>query len=184
MSTASARPNNESRGEAREHAARSILRRYGVVCRAVLERESQLPAWRELLAIFRTWEARGEIRGGRFVDALGGEQFALTEAVEMLRRARRERRTDEWVVLSAADPLNLAGVLTPGGRVAAVHSHRLLYRDGVAVASLVAGGLEWLERLDTAAKRRAEAVLAAAPRAGARRRSRDPARVSPLRPVP
>ena len=117
------------------------------------------------------------------MDALGGEQFALTEAVEMLRRARRERRSDEWVVLSAADPLNLAGVLTPGGRVAAVHSHRLLYRDGVAVASVVAGGLEWLERLDTAARRQAEAALAA-PRPGVRHRSDSSTRVSPLRPVP
>ncbi len=170
----------EERRAAREHAAGSILRRYGVVCRSVLERETQLPAWRNLLGIFRAWEARGEIRGGRFVDALGGEQFALSEAVEMLRRTRRERRADEWVVLSAADPLNLAGVLTPGGRVAARHGHRLLYRDGVAVASLTAGGLEWLEQLDAAGKRKAELELAA-PRVTSRRGRGS--RVSPLRPV-
>jgi len=170
----------EARREAQEHAAGSILRRYGVVCRSVLERETQLPAWRDLLGIFRTWEARGEIRGGRFVAALGGEQFALKEAVEMLRRARRERRPDEWVMLSAADPLNLAGVLTPGGRVAAIHSHRLLYRDGVAVASLTAAGLQWLQSLDTADRDRAESLLSA-PRADLRRRPSP--LVSPLRPA-
>jgi len=180
--TMPANASSEVRREAQEHSARSILRRYGVVCRSVLERESQLPAWRELLGIFRRWEARGEIRGGRFVAALGGEQFALTEAVEMLRRVRRERRADEWVALSAADPLNLAGVLTPGGRVPAVHSHRLLYRDGVPVASLTAGGLEWLESLDTAGKHRAESLLSAA-RSNSRRRPHRGPQVSPLHPV-
>ena len=128
------------------------------------------------------FERRFFLGGGRFVAALGGEQFALTEAVEMLRRVRRERRADEWVVLSAADPLNLAGVLTPGGRVPAVHSHRLLYRDGVPVASLTAGGLEWLESLDTAGKHRAESLLSA-PRSNSRRRPHRDPQVSPLHPV-
>ncbi len=161
LATAPADLSGESRREANEHAAQCILRRYGVVCRSVLERESHLPSWRELLGIFRRWEARGEIRGGRFVTAPGGEQFALANAVEMLRRCRRDAQADEWVVLSAADPLNLAGILTPGGRVAAVHTHRLLYRDGVPVATLTAAGLQWLERLEGAEMRRAEAELRA-----------------------
>jgi len=149
----------ENREELCEHAARSLLRRYGVVCRSVLQRENGLPGWRDLLRVFRRLEARGEIRGGRFVGALGGEQFALAEAVKALRRCRRDSNADDWIVLSAADPLNLAGILTPGGRVPAVHSHRLLYRDGVAVATLTAAGLQWLERLDRAERRRAEMEL-------------------------
>ena len=149
----------ENREELCEHAARSLLRRYGVVCRSVLQRENGLPGWRDLLRVFRRLEARGEIRGGRFVGALGGEQFALAEAVKALRRCRRDSSADEWIVLSAADPLNLAGILTPGGRVPAVHSHRLLYRDGVAVATLTAAGLQWLEHLDRTERRRAEMEL-------------------------
>ena len=149
----------ENREEVCEHAARSLLRRYGVVCRSVLQRENGLPGWRDLLRVFRRLEARGEIRGGRFVGALGGEQFALAEAVKTLRRCRRDSNADDWIVLSAADPLNLAGILTPGGRVPAVHSHRLLYRDGVAVATLTAAGLQWLEHLDRSERRRAEVEL-------------------------
>lgn len=148
-----------ARPEAVEHAARAVLRRYGVVCRSVLQREGNLPGWRDLLGVFRRLEARGEIRGGRFVGALGGEQFALSSAVELLRRCRREARTDEWVVVSAADPLNLEGILTPGGRVASIHSHRLLYKGGIAVATLTAEGLQWLEQLDGADRRRAEMEL-------------------------
>ena len=149
----------ENREEVCEHAARSLLRRYGVVCRSVLQRENGLPGWRDLLRVFRRLEARGEIRGGRFVGALGGEQFALAEAVKALRRCRRDSNADDWIVLSAADPLNLAGILTPGGRVPAVHSHRLLYRNGVAVATLTAAGLQWLEHLDRSERRRAEVEL-------------------------
>ena len=159
LGSAPAEISPEARREAHEHAARSILRRYGVVCRSVLDRETQLPGWRDLLQIFRKWEARGEIRGGRFVAVPGGEQFALCGAVEMLRRCRRAPKVEEWVVLSAADPLNLAGILTPGGRVAAVHTHRLVYRGGVPVATLTAAGLQWLERLDGADRRHAEALL-------------------------
>ena len=149
----------ENREEVCKHAARALLRRYGVVCRSVLQRENGLPGWRDLLRVFRRLEARGEIRGGRFVGALGGEQFALAEAVKALRRCRRDSNADDWIVLSAADPLNLAGILTPGGRVPAVHSHRLLYRDGVAVATLTAAGLQWLEHLDRSDRRRAEVEL-------------------------
>ena len=167
----------EASRDAVEHAARAVLRRYGVVCRSVLQRESGLPGWRDLLGVFRRLEARGEIRGGRFVGALGGEQFALTSAVETLRRCRRDSQADEWVVVSAADPLNLAGILTPGGRVAAVHSHRLLYRGGVAVATLTAAGLQLLEPLNAAERRRAEMELRG--RAGSRAPERGDALISP-----
>jgi ATP-dependent Lhr-like helicase len=141
--------------DALEHAARSLLRRYGVVCRRVLDRELHVPSWRELLACYRTLEARGEIRGGHFVAGLGGQQFALDEALPVLRRIRRESTGGGWLVLAAADPLNLAGILTPGGRVAAVAGHRLLYRGGVPVASIVAGRITWPVELD--AQDRAEA---------------------------
>ena len=167
----------EASRDAVEHAARAVLRRYGVVCRSVLQRESGLPGWRDLLGVFRRLEARGEIRGGRFVGALGGEQFALTSAVETLRRCRRDSQADEWVVVSAADPLNLAGILTPGGRVAAVHSHRLLYRGGVAVATLTAAGLQLLEPLNAAERRRAEMELRG--RAGSSAPGRGDALISP-----
>jgi len=150
---------SEARSEAVAHAGHSLLQRYGVVCRAMLARESNCPSWRELLVEFRRWEARGEIRGGRFVDALGGEQFALLEAVKLLRNVRRDPARGDWVVLCAADPLNLAGVLTPGGRIAAVHNHRVAYLDGVPVASLVAGSVEWFADLSQAQRAEAQARL-------------------------
>jgi ATP-dependent Lhr-like helicase len=163
-----ARPEGGPGSDAIEHAARALLRRYGVVCRRALEREQYAPSWRDLSACYRAWEARGEIRGGRFVDGLGGEQFALSEAVAALRRVRRDRDADDWVVLAAADPLNLAGILTPGGRVAAVAGHRIVYRGGVPVASVVAGRLEWLVDLSAearaAVRTRLEAVTRPAPR--------------------
>src|SRR6185295_20255118 len=106
-------------GEERVEAiARGLLRRYGIVFRALLTRESRLPTWRELVMVYRRLEARGEIRGGRFVGGFGGEQFALPEAVGRLRAVRKMERIDELVVLSAADPLNLVGILTPQARVA------------------------------------------------------------------
>lgn len=163
--------------EAVEHAARSLLRRYGVICRRVLEREQHVPSWRELSRCYRAWEARGEIRGGHFVEGLGGEQFALDEALPVLRRIRRERDTREWLVLAAADPLNLAGILTPGGRVAAVAGHRVLYRGGVPTACAVAGRIEWLGELTGAEQTIARGLLEAVPQtnfpaAAARRRRR------------
>jgi ATP-dependent Lhr-like helicase len=162
--------------DAIEHAARSLLRRYGVVCRRVLDREQPGPSWRELLGCFRAWEARGEIRGGRFVDGLGGEQFALDEALPVLRRVRREAEAGEWIVLAAADPLNLAGILTPGGRVAAVAGHRLVYRGGLPVASVAAGRIQWLVELTSHEQAAARGLLEAssfvAGPAAARRRFR------------
>lgn len=184
LDVASVRDDQDAREAAIEHAAHTLLRRYGVVCRAVLARESNLPSWRELLSVYRRWEARGEIRGGRFVDALGGEQFALAEAVKALRNARRDPNRGEWQVLSAADPLNLAGVLTPGGRVAAIHSHRVLYLDGEPVARLAAGKLDWLTTVAPERRVQAQSVLKAAANGAARLRSpRSRLNVSPFRPV-
>jgi ATP-dependent helicase Lhr and Lhr-like helicase len=152
---------NELRREAVEHAARAVLRRYGVVCRVVLGREAALPAWRELLDHFRRWEARGEIRGGRFVEALGGEQFALAEAVEKLRRVRRGRDGDEWLVISAADPLAMVGLPAGGERIPALPGHRIVYRNGAAVAAQTAAGVSWLASLDESASVRVHGLLGA-----------------------
>lgn len=113
-----------------------LLRRYGVVFRDLLERESAAPRWWELARELRRLEARGEIVGGRFVSGVAGEQYALPEAVEPL---RRPREPGDWLVVSASDPLNLAGLLDAGERVPAVRGNRLLYRDGKAVAVLQAG---------------------------------------------
>jgi ATP-dependent Lhr-like helicase len=110
--------------------AQLYLRRYGVVARQLLERESAAPPWRELVAVYRRLEARGEIRGGRFVSGLTGEQFALPEAVEALRALRRFTSVEE-VTVAATDPLNLVGILTPGPRVPAIAGHSVVYRDGV-----------------------------------------------------
>lgn len=119
--------------EAEEIFARQLLRRYGVVLRELLTREARAPSWRTLIGIYRRLEARGEIRGGRFVDGFSGEQFALPEAVEALRAVRRNREEREVVLVAAADPLNLVGILTPGARVSPLSGQAILYVDGVPV---------------------------------------------------
>src|SRR5713101_1778049 len=111
-----------------------LLRRYGIVFREVLTRESILPKWREVLITLRRLEDRGEIRGGRFVSGFLGEQFALPIAVESLRAARNQQPSGETVSISAADPLNLVGILVPGERVAANSGRSVSFRDGVALA--------------------------------------------------
>jgi ATP-dependent Lhr-like helicase len=124
------------------------LRRWGVVFWRLLEREADwLPPWREMLLCLRRLEARGEIRGGRFVSGFSGEQFALPEAIGPLRDARRKAHANEFVSLSAADPLNLVGVLTPGARLPALTGNRVLYRDGLPVALYAAGEVKFLEEL-------------------------------------
>ena len=131
-------------GKRVEEIARALLRRYGVVFRALLARESRLPTWRELAAVYRRLEARGEIRGGRFVSGFGGEQFALSDAVGRLRAVRKLDRSGELVALSGADPLNLVGIVTPEARVSGVAPNRVLYRDGLAIAALEGGELRRL----------------------------------------
>ena len=123
-----------------EHVAMTLLRRYGVVFWRLLEREAEwLPPWRDLLRVFQRLEARGVIRGGRFVNGLAGEQFALPEAIPLLREVRRHANDSAFICVAGTDPLNLAGTLLVGERVPAVAGNRLLYRDGVIVATLVAG---------------------------------------------
>jgi ATP-dependent Lhr-like helicase len=100
------------------------------------------------LRVYRRLEARGEIRGGRFVAGFSGEQFALPDAVGMLREVRRKPETGVWVSLSGADPLNLAGILTPGPKLAALAGNRLLYRDGLQIGLFVGGEVQFLETLD------------------------------------
>jgi ATP-dependent helicase Lhr and Lhr-like helicase len=129
------------REEAVEAFARVLLRRYGIVFRRMMERESLHVSWFELSRAYRRLEARGEIRGGYFVNGVSGEQFALPEAVGLLRSMRKMPTTGALIAISAADPLNLAGILTPGLRVAAIKAHRILLRDGVPVAALKAGQL-------------------------------------------
>jgi ATP-dependent Lhr-like helicase len=121
------------RPRAVEAACWMLLRRYGIVVRDLLARESNLPTWRELLMGFRRLEDRGEIRGGRFVDGFLGEQFALPVAVELARGMRNLPLSGETVTLSAADPLNLVGILVPGERTPAISGRTVSYRDGVAV---------------------------------------------------
>ena len=120
------------RPRAVEAACWMLLRRYGIVIRDLLARESNLPPWRELLAGFRWLEDRGEIRGGRFVDGFLGEQFALPVAVESVRAMRNLALSGETMTLSAADPLNLVGILVPGERVPAISGKSVSFRDGVA----------------------------------------------------
>jgi ATP-dependent helicase Lhr and Lhr-like helicase len=122
-----------------EFVGHALLRRYGVVFRRLLTRETGAPPWRELLLAYRRLEARGEIRGGRFVSGMSGEQFALPEAVAQLRAVRRLESPERLVGVGAADPLNLTGIVTPGERVAAVARSRVLYRDGVPVLALEGG---------------------------------------------
>jgi ATP-dependent Lhr-like helicase len=119
------------RERAIEEYAAVLLQRYGIVCRRVLTREPFAVPWRELLRVLRRMEARGEVRGGRFVSGLHGEQFALPEAVELARRIRRTPPSGETIEISAADPLNLCGIIIPGERVPAVGSARIVFRDGV-----------------------------------------------------
>ena len=139
----------ERDAEAVEGIAHALLRRYGVVFWKLLQREAAwLPAWRDLLRVLRRLEARGDIRGGRFVAGVSGEQFALPEAVSALREARRAPGQQTLVSVSGADPLNLAGILLPGSRIPALTGNRVLYRDGVVIAALVGGDVQWFESLD------------------------------------
>jgi ATP-dependent helicase Lhr and Lhr-like helicase len=123
----------EDPGKALESVCRMLLERYGVVFRELLVRESILPRWRDLLITFRRIEDRGEIRGGRFVSGFIGEQFALPIAVESLRAMKNLPASDEIITISAADPLNLAGIIVPGERVPAISGKTVSFKDGAVV---------------------------------------------------
>ncbi len=178
--------------EAAEEVARILLKRYGVVFKRLLEREGIALPWRVLLRIYHRLEARGEIRGGRFVAGISGEQFALPEAVAMLRAIRRTRTgamdfgfrspamlesapgslsvatpahtlpagsTESMISVSAADPLNLVGIITPGGRITAFTSNRILYNNGEPTAVMESGETKFLVELSRSMEWKAKAAL-------------------------
>jgi ATP-dependent helicase Lhr and Lhr-like helicase len=131
--------------EAVEQIVRTLLRRWGVIFWKLLAREADwLPPWRDILMCCRRLEARGEIRGGRFIAGFSGEQYATPEAVGLLRDVRRKPDMQQYVSLSAADPLNLIGIITPGARLASLSGNRLLYRDGLPIATYAADEVHYL----------------------------------------
>ena len=143
-----------------EQVVRTLLKRWGVLCWQLSRNEAAwMPPWRELVGCLRRLEARGEIRGGRFIAGLSGEQYALPEAVGALREMRRKPPDGQQVSLSAVDPLNLTGLLTAGPRVPALTANRVLYRDGLPVATLISGEVRFLVELDAAACWQAQNAL-------------------------
>jgi ATP-dependent Lhr-like helicase len=149
-------PNNDERTE---RWAWLLLVRYGVMFRDLLTRESLAPSWRELVAVYRRLEMRGEIRGGRFVAGVAGEQFAASDAVERLRQLRDEPSENELQVVSAADPLNLIGIITGDARVPATRSNRVLFAAGRPVAASESHHIRWLAELDGPTRQRAMQLL-------------------------
>ncbi|MBI4312642.1 MAG: hypothetical protein HY681_12800 [Chloroflexi bacterium] len=145
--------------DAMQARAYQLLLRYGVVFPELPAREPSAPRWRDLLRVYRKMEARGEVRGGRFVGGFIGEQFALPEAVEQLRLVRRQEPEGSVVAVSACDPLNLVGVLTPGARVPAQVGLRVAYLDGVPIAYFQSETLHWLKELDARAMESVGAAL-------------------------
>lgn len=166
-------------GDRAERWARLLLSRYGVVFRDLLERESVAPPWWELVRVYRLMEARGEVHGGRFVQGVGYEQYALPGAVEALRRASEAVAPGAWVVLSAADPLNLTGILDLGPRVPATRGNSLAIRDGQVVARCVGGETTWDAELDSQTREEVSRKLLA----GGPSRWRNRARAGPEPPL-
>ncbi|MBD8526688.1 DEAD/DEAH box helicase [Pseudomarimonas arenosa] len=149
-----------ARAELVEHVARCLLRRYGVIAWRMLEREpAWLPPWRELLRVFQRLEARGEIRGGRFIAGLSGEQFALPEALTALRKLRHQPDDQRELVLSAADPLNLVGSVLAGERLPQQSDARICYRNGVPIARCVGAEFVTLQPLSDAEQRRLRTLM-------------------------
>ncbi|HSE18000.1 MAG TPA: DEAD/DEAH box helicase [Pyrinomonadaceae bacterium] len=142
-----------------EEVAWALLKRYGVVFKRLLEREGMALPWRVLLRFYHRLEARGEIRGGRFVAGISGEQFALPEAIGMLRAIRRAGAQESLISVSAADPLNLVGIIIPGPRITAHTSNRILYQDGAPLASFESGETHFLVELSRAMEWKAKAAL-------------------------
>jgi ATP-dependent Lhr-like helicase len=125
-----------TREDAVHTLAWTLLSRYGVVFRRLLARESTAVTWRELLRVYRTLEARGDIRGGRFVSGMSGEQYALPDAVDRLREVRRSSADETFISITAADPLNLTGIVTAGDRIRAAAGNRIVYRNGVPLMAM------------------------------------------------
>jgi ATP-dependent Lhr-like helicase len=139
-----------SREDATRALAWTLLNRYGVVFRRVLARETTGVPWRDLARVYRTLEARGEIRGGRFVSGMSGEQFALPDAVDRVRELRRSGPDDALITISAADPLNLTGIITGSERLRTATGNRIVYRNGIPVAALEGDMLRTFAEVDPA----------------------------------
>ena len=138
----------------------TLLSRYGVVFRRLLTREPCGVAWRELVRVYRTLEARGDIRGGRFVSGMSGEQYALPDAVDRLRELRRSGADEDLVAISAADPLNLTGIVTLGDRIRAAAGSRIVYRNGIPLMAMEGDMLRTLGDADAEVMEKAAAVAA------------------------
>ncbi|MFN2578820.1 MAG: DEAD/DEAH box helicase [Pyrinomonadaceae bacterium] len=149
----------ETDREALEAIALKLLQRYGVVFRKILDRESINVPWRDLLRVYRRLEARGEIRGGRFTGGFSGEQFALADAVTLLRSIRRTSPDGSLISVSAADPLNLLGIIVPTGRLSPSSTNRVLYRDGVPIALMEAREIRFLPEMTPAEQWQARQAL-------------------------
>jgi ATP-dependent helicase Lhr and Lhr-like helicase len=145
--------------EVTEEVAWALLKRYGVVFKRLLEREGMSIPWRILLRVYHRLEARGEIRGGRFVAGVSGEQFAFPDAVGMLRAIRRQGAQESLISVSAADPLNVVGIITPGNRITSHTSNRILYQDGIPIASLESGETRFMVELSRTMEWKAKAAL-------------------------
>jgi ATP-dependent Lhr-like helicase len=130
-----------------EPIVRALLARYGVVFRRVLERENCTSSWRELLRCLRRMEARGEVRGGRFVAGFSGEQFAIPEAIAVLRRVRSTACNGQAEVINTADPLNMVGILSPGVRIPSNNNALIAYVDGEPVATKIGNEIRFLKNL-------------------------------------
>jgi len=146
--------------EAIENLVRTLLRRWGVILWKLVAAEAPwLPPWRDILMCCRRLEARGEIRGGRFVAGFSGEQYASPDAVSLLRDVRKKPLDGQLIAISAADPLNLVGILTPDARVPALTGNRVLYRDGVPIAAHVGGEMRFLLSMDGAGQWEAQNAI-------------------------
>ena len=151
---------DHSRDDAVAALAWTLLSRYGVVFRRLLTREVNGVTWRELVRVYRTLEARGDIRGGRFVSGMSGEQYALPDAVDRLREVRRSGPDDHLIAMSGADPLNLTGIITLGDRIRASAGTRIVYRNGIPVMAMVGDMLRTLADVDAAVLADAAAIAA------------------------
>jgi ATP-dependent Lhr-like helicase len=154
------RPDTTERDDAVKALAWTLLSRYGVVFRRLLAREVTGVTWRELVRVYRTLEARGEIRGGRFVSGMSGEQYALPDAVDRLREVRRSGPDEALMAISAADPLNLTGIVTLGDRVRTAAGNRIVYRSGIPVMAMEGDMLRALADVDSSVLADAAAMAA------------------------
>ncbi len=138
----------EAKHLATEHFTRLLLSRYGVIFNGLLARETLSPTWGDLLPILRRMEARGDLRGGRFVANQYGEQFGRPEAIQLLRKLGKEPEQKEHIVISAVDPLNLIGIITPGKKVNSIVGNRILFQNGLAVAILTGKEVQFLHPIE------------------------------------